>query len=165
MIFTIKKDQHFNNQFCFKMLNLLNISKNQAFTTTFTNSCIYTLPNSDQEDINKLFGFSCGMHHKNSARFGWSYINNKIQLWAYYYNDTQRYNTYITSLELNKPYQLYLNALESYYEFLVEHDYAVVARIKVPRKNKKTIGYNLWPYFGGNNSAPHDIKIQMVKID
>jgi hypothetical protein len=133
-----------------------------CFEVTFTNSCAYSLPPEDQEDTNKLFGFSNGMHHNNSARFGWYYLNNKIQLLAYFYNNKQRNSTHITSLELNKPYQLCLIAHKDYYEFVVESDYAVVALIEVPKTTKNKLGYKLWPYFGGNNTSPQDIYIHMT---
>ncbi len=165
MIFTIKEGNHFSDQLCFKLSNIFNFSGSQAFTVTFTDSCAYKLESKqDQEDINKLFGFSCGWHHKNSARFGWSFVNRKIQLWAYYYNNSRRSYTHITSLDFNKPYQLRLTALESCYEFIVDSDYVAVALLKVPRRGRKTIGYNLWPFFGGNNPAPHDIKINLEPI-
>jgi len=162
VIFTIKQGQHYSDQLLYKMFNCINNMDRLCFDVTFTNSCAYSLPHEDQEDINKLFGFSNGLHHNNSARFGWYYLNNKIQLWAYFYNNKQRKSTHITSLELNKPYQLCLIAHNDYYEFIVESDYAVVALIEVPKTTKNKLGYKLWPYFGGNNTSPQDIYIHMT---
>ena len=43
------------------------------FAAKFNSSAIYDLGNDNQDDVNKLFGFSdCySAHHSNSARFGW----------------------------------------------------------------------------------------------
>lgn len=164
MIFTTKQGQHYSDQLLYKIANCINNTNRLAFVVTFTNSCAYTLPKEDQEDINKLFGFSNGLHHKNSARFGWCYLNGKIQLWAYFYNNGQRKHTYITSLEFNKPYQLYLTAHDDHYEFMVDDDYTAVALIKVPKTTANQLGYRLWPYFGGNNASPQDIKIHLTRI-
>jgi hypothetical protein len=165
MIFTIKKDKHFSNQFFYKLINFVNTDKTLVFDVTFTDSCCYHLSSEDQTDINKLFEFSHGLHHNNSARFGWSFLDNKMRLWAYCYNSGQRLATYITSVELNKQYQLYINAHETNHEFIVKCDNKIKATVKVPKSSKIKFGYKLWPYFGGNNPAPHNINIKLVKIN
>lgn len=164
MIFKIKQGQHSSNQHLYKIANYFNLSNKMAFAVTFTDSCAYDLHSIDQLDINKLFGFSNGKHHDNSARFGWSYINNKIQLWAYYYNNGQRKNKLLTILELNKPYQLYLRVVETKYQFAVADTTRALALLRVPKGTDKNFGYRLWPYFGGNSVSPHDMEIHMTRI-
>ena len=48
-------------------------SRKMSCEVSFTESCRYNV-GKDQSDINKLFGFSVGMHHKNSVRVGWRYV-------------------------------------------------------------------------------------------
>jgi len=165
MIFTIKKDRHFSNQFFYKLVNFINIDETLTFDVTFTDSCYYNLPPEDQRDINKLFGFSHGLHHNDSARFGWSFLNSKIRLWAYCYKNSQRFATYVTSVEFNTQYQLCINAHKTNHEFIVKHDDKIKATLKVPKSSKIKFGYKLWPYFGGNMPAPHNINIELVKIN
>ena len=48
---------------------------------------VFEKRNEDDEDINKLYGFSYGVHHKNSLRFSWKPdFNNKgmIKVSAYW---------------------------------------------------------------------------------
>jgi len=65
-----------------------------SYSVVFTNSCEYDLVNNDQYDINKIFGLSFGLHHKNSARFGWRWNTEKkkIEILAYVYVNGKRVN-------------------------------------------------------------------------
>jgi hypothetical protein len=38
-----------------------------------------------------------------------------------------------------------------------------VKRIDVIKTKNSWFGYNLWPYFGGNKTAPHDMRIELKK--
>ncbi|UII26213.1 hypothetical protein LVD15_23400 [Fulvivirga maritima] len=64
-----------------------------VFTALFDSSAVYkTEAEANQADINKLMGFSdCGAHHhENSARFGWRWYNDELQVFAYCYVDGVR---------------------------------------------------------------------------
>ncbi len=75
------------------------INSRKPFTITkdfiFEQSAIYQFNDEDQHDVNKLFGFSVGWHHKNSYRFGWrpSADLTKIEIVAYEYRNGVRVPT------------------------------------------------------------------------
>ena len=132
----------------------------------FTDSCMFDLHDEDQWDVNKLFGFSIGYHHKTSFRFGWrpKLKENKIQVVAYEYHDgvRQRTKPIIGLLELNK-----------WYDFTIIYDpkqkisyYFVKKGVTTNEVNIKKnwgLGYTLGAYFGGNEKAPQDIIIYRKK--
>jgi hypothetical protein len=166
MNFTTKQGKHYSNKLLYKLLHWINLKDVLAFQVKFTQTCQYSLPEEDQKDINKLFGFSTGMHHNNSARFGWCYDPNirKINLYAYCYIDGKRKSKFITSVEIGQNYQLYIHDLGTSYEFVVDEKYTPIATTKIRKSAKRGFGYKLWPFFGGNNPAPHDIIILMKRL-
>ena len=167
MKFLIKKGKHYCNQFLHKFLNLLTFKKKLQYIVKFNSSCAYSLNEKDQMDINKLFGFSNGFyHHQDSARFGWSYLNGKIVLHAYCYNNGKRVNSYICRVELEDENKLTIFVEDSCYVFEVEKlKTGSKSKVKIFKEKKFSFGYNLWPFFGGNNPAPHDMSIEMTKIN
>ncbi len=162
MIFLTKKGKHYSNQFVYKALNILNRERFLEYSVLFNDTCRYELPKEDQEDINKLFGFSLGFnHHQDSARFGWFYKNDKIHLYSYIYDEGKRSYEFITNLDLNKKYSLTLIEYQGSWEFGVSREGAISVIKKIDKKKSFCMGYRLWPYFGGNNPAPHDIEIYL----
>lgn len=136
-----------------------------SYEVIFDNSCRYaTKDSSKQLDINKLFGFSdCNSHHQsNSARFGWRWNNNQLEVLSYCYKNGTRTATHIAYLALNEPYRCHIYLFEDHYELEVEG----FPRIIESRADICTRGtyYQLWPYFGGTETAPHNITIHMRKI-
>ncbi|MFN3403645.1 MAG: hypothetical protein ACK40G_06070 [Cytophagaceae bacterium] len=135
-----------------------------SFLVTFDSSAVYktSIPE-NQEDINKLFGFSdCDSHHHtNSARFGWRWFNSSLQIFAYCYNQGQRVDNFITSVELNKKYLYKISLTDSEYKFELDNKSIAVPRAcSGPGVNK----YFLLPYFGGDEKAPHNIIIKMEHV-
>lgn len=127
---------------------------------TFDSSAVYTtVKPENQGDINKLFGTSdCGsQHHANSARFGWRWYNDRLEIHAYTYVNSVRSSKLVSTVELGRPYT---------YELLFEDDQYVFklndVRVVMPRNcTGNSNGYMLYPYFGGDETAPHDISITM----
>lgn len=157
--YLIKKGEHYatNN-------NLTNLSELDTlkYLVVFDSSCIYqNMDTQNQYDINKLIGFSdCGtLHQENSARFGWNWLNGSIHLYAYCYNNGERKYEFLDTVELNKPYylKLYLDNF-SYYFFLKDKIYTMP---RACSNGNKINGYQLFPYFGGDEVAPHDIRIKI----
>lgn len=139
-------------------------SDNLLFECKFDESAVYESKDPvNQYDINKLYGFSdCNSHHqKNSARFGWRYVNGEIEIHAYVYNDGVRVSKYITSVQPNERHLYHLLIEKDSYRFSVD-----MTSIHMPRTNKceKGLYYKLFPYFGGDESAPHDIKILIKEL-
>jgi len=135
-------------------------TSNYRFQVHFDNSAIYTLPDVDQHDINKLTGFSDNRshHQRFSARFGWRYSDNALRLFAYVYNNSNWIEQELSEIEINQTYTCGIKVKGDYYIFYIEE---LQIEVMMPRAatTDNAIGYKLYPYFGGNNVAPHDIKI------
>lgn len=128
----------------------------------FTDSCMYDLHDEDQWDVNKLFGFSIGHHHKtNSFRFGWrpKLNNNTIEIVAYeYINGVREKTEIIGEVELNKwhVFELHYNPQTYRRLYILNH----INKLKHSTIYKPYgFGYTLGVYFGGNEKAPHNITI------
>jgi hypothetical protein len=169
-IFKIKKGYHYSN-LIYKIPFLHLFKKTIKHTLYFNENVIYELNNGDQMDINKLFGISFGFHHKNSARFGWRWNTekNKIEILAYIYVDGKRINewdedTLIAELEPYEVCEMKIKKENNYYIFNIYSDSTKKNYIKKLKCGKgKFWGYYLFPYFGGNQVAPHDIEINFIK--
>lgn len=128
----------------------------------FTESCLYDLKDEDQLDINKLFGFSIGHHHKqNSFRFGWrSNLNSKeIEIFTYeYHNGIRQKPKHLCNLELDNKYHRFhiiYNPITQSTFYNVDNTFFCISKFSLNKKHG--LGYSLEPYFGGNEEAPHDI--------
>ena len=75
---------------------------------------------------------------------------------AYVYADGQRYIEYIDTVALDQfsPMSIEINKNEYIFK-------AGNGLVKLPRGcSRRGLGYRLYPYFGGNKTAPHEVKIQ-----
>ena len=152
-IFTIKSGDHKSSS------SLEYTNRNQFnFKVTFDSSCIYkTSDPINQWDVNKLIGVSDGgLHQKNSARFGWRWVDNKLELMAYTHYNGNFYFDKVTDLEIGKEYDCILIMADDY-TFICNGQTTHIKRWR----NDKSNNYYLWPYFGGDETAPHDIKIKL----
>lgn len=134
-----------------------------VFQVKFDNSAVYTTVNpGNQEDINKLFGFSdCGtQHHQNSARFGWRYYNGNIELLAYTYSGGNRVYKLLSSVSANTVYTCTLVSKPSEYVFYINGKELAV----MPRGCNSGQKFRLYPYFGGDERAPHEVSIKIKEI-
>ena len=134
------------------------------FTAMFDESSIYqTEIIENQHDINKLFGFSdCNSnHHENSARFGWRWLEGELEIHAYAYVNGERIAKIIGTVDLNKAFDYQLKVTKDAYVFYLQgYD-----KVEIERGNTcdKGLYYMLFPYFGGNETAPHDILIRIKR--
>jgi hypothetical protein len=134
------------------------LSRSITRTVTFTPSCRYDI-GEDQSDWNKLFGVGFfPHHHRNSYRFAWRYDPeyDVIQIGAYWYFKGERRASVIDVVGINKPVNLKLYYDGDYIAFEIEGKVACKINSYWP-----VIGYKLGPYFGGNKTAPHDMKIEI----
>jgi hypothetical protein len=137
-----------------------------AWTVKFDESCRYDLGNTDQYDINKLCGIGyLPGHHKDSARFGWRYWKDlkKIDLWAYCYANGRREIKQICFCEIGKEYRIRLQvlALSYYFDVYEPSSVTAVGIVTIDRSHKKKFKYRLGVYFGGDQVAPHEIRIEL----
>jgi hypothetical protein len=129
------------------------------FQAIFNNSAIYsTVDSNNQADINKLFGFSEELdgHHENSARYGWNWDNNKLNIYAYCYANGVVENKFICSIKTDSSYNYEIFKTNTNYIFVFNGN-----QIIMDRGDNLGVGYLLFPYFGGTEKAPHDITIKI----
>lgn len=153
--FTILSGQHYCDKNTFKQVATAELK----FAVRFDSSAIYqTKDNENQYDINKLYGFSdnSAQHHQFSARFGWRWSEGALRLFAYVYNEGKRTSKELCTLALNTEAVCSIAVINNQYVFTVNNTTELL-----PRKSTTPLatGYLLYPYFGGDEVAPHAISI------
>lgn len=154
--YTIKKGRHYSNH----LPKLVYGMRNLSTSVKFHSDCWFPLSQPDDYAINKLVGWSMGYHHTSSIRCGWrpAGIPGYIDLFFYTYCQGYRHDEYFTTIECDKEFLLFM---------LISSDGDITfsasgksVTLKGPCIGKK-LGYLLFPYFGGKNTAPHDIHIDI----
>jgi hypothetical protein len=129
------------------------------FTVRFDSSAIYqTADPLNQYDVNKLYGFADNdaQHHEYSARIGWNWNHGSLNLYAYVYNAGVLTIEEITSVSIGSEYVCSIKAAADQYIFTVDNTTKSIPRSATSHSGN---GYKLYPYFGGDETAPHDIRI------
>jgi hypothetical protein len=135
------------------------------FMAQFDSSCIYyTADTKNSGDINKLYGFSdCGsFHHENSARIGWVWNGRAVDLYAYCYVDSIRNSRLLTTVDIGEPIELSIRPENGQYLFGVNGE--TICSMKRGCTGAGISGYQLYPYFGGDETAPHEIRIYIKDL-
>jgi hypothetical protein len=139
-----------------------------AWLVKFDESCRYDLQSDDQFDTNKLCGIGyLPGHHKDSARFGWVYDRETglIVINAYCYINGRRDIQSICFCIVGNQYHMSIDILNSQYCFRVyDNEGQQKGMIMVKHCQNKKFKYRLGVYFGGNQKAPHEIKIELKKL-
>jgi len=153
--FTIKKGLQYSDSNPFTTIKYQEL----RFSVRFDSSARYnTQLAANQADINKLYGFSDNnaQHHQYSARFGWRWSNNALRLFGYVYNAGVRTSQEIGVINIGQTYDCKIIVTNNAYQFYIEGK-----KIDMPRlaTTPQAVGYKLYPYFGGDETAPHDIHI------
>ena len=139
-------------------------TSNMSFTVKFDSSAIYTTTNPEnQTDINKLFGFSDNnqMHHQCSARFGWRWSDNALRLFAYTYNAGERSFKELGTVKPGAETDCSIAVSGDTYTFSLNGVKTTMPRASTTPEAE---GYRLYPYFGGDETAPHDIFIWLKEV-
>lgn len=134
------------------------------FSALFDSSCLYRLATQDNAgDINKLYGFSdChSAHHVNSARFGWRWYDGALQIFAYCYTNGARQTKLMGSIPVGKAATMSITIEPGQYLFELNG-----RRERMERNCTADYaeGYQLYPYFGGDEPAPHNITIRIREL-
>jgi hypothetical protein len=161
--YTIKKGKHSSGTH-------LGLFKGRTLKVSFQfdDSAIYTSRSPENQfDVNKLFGFTdCDAldPQNNSARFGWRWDPSRNRIIILGYVD---YRGIHTSEELGtaSPGEVSEGtiALENgRYAFYYKGN-----RVEMNRNcsRSKMTGFKLYPYFGGQETAPHRIRIWLQRTD
>ncbi len=153
--YTIKQGQHFSGQNKYKPV----AADELKFSVLFDSSAIYkTILPENQYDINKLYGFSDNNidHRQFSARLGWRWNANALELFAYVYNQGIVSYKELTTIELSVETMCSIKVSPDYYLFTVNNYTDSLPRLS---KTPLATGYQLYPYFGGDEVSPHDLNI------
>ena len=158
MIHTVKKSTH---RFLPSLFGL-SVKKKIRKDVCFLVGCEYNI-DKDQTDINKVWGVGfLPHHHVHYARFGWVWNPDKmmVEVYAYYYDKGQRKSEWISDVNRGEIVRLELDIHPDHYIFAVRHRYSRYryTLCKVT-PSFKLIGYKLGPFFGGNRTAPHEMKL------
>lgn len=157
-VFTVRQGNHYCDQTGFQPVNVTGMT----FQAKFDSSCIYTSINPEnQTDINKLWGFNEGLvGNSNSARIGWFWKDGALWLAPYTHYDGQHFtvDSGMVSVPLEVYVPLSISLQDTVYRFEINGK-----KSTLPRKlrSDKVIGYQLYPYFGGDEVAPHDVSIYL----
>jgi hypothetical protein len=159
--YTIRKGQHYCDQNLFSMIS---VNKAMKFNVRFDQSAFYsTEAPVNQYDINKLWGFSEGLDHQyNSARMGWAYNEGALRLYGYVYVNGVRHSAEVATVQTGVENACSIELMGSTYVFTVNG-----SKLSLPRAacTPNTSGYKLYPYFGGDEVAPQDIKIEIKELN
>ena len=157
--YTIAAGAHYCDKTAVTPISLSEIK----FKVRFDSSAIYqTIDPQNQYDINKLYGFSEGYDpHLNSARIGWSWNDGALRLYAYTYNNAVRDSKEIAVVNIGADINCGIKISDNNYVFTVGTTTIIMTRgINSPVAS----GYQLYPYFGGDEIAPADIRILIKKL-
>lgn len=153
--YTIRAGAHFADQNNYKAVETDELN----FTVRFDSSAIYqSCIALNQYDINKLYGFSDngGRHHDYSARFGWRWSAGALRLFAYVYNAGAVVSKELATVRIGAEVPCRIKVMPDSYLFYCAGQLTALPRKSATAKGK---GYLLYPYFGGDEAAPHDIAI------
>jgi hypothetical protein len=153
--YTIEKGNQYCNSQSYKTIE----TTEMKFVVKFDSSAIYeTQSPENQYDINKLYGFSDNNsdHHQYSARFGWRWSDKALRLFAYIYNEGAALSKELTTIAIGSEINCSIKATSTNYLFTVNGNTTQLPRSAAIEKVK---GYQLYPYFGGDEVAPHQINI------
>lgn len=157
--FTIQKGAHFCDQNPVKSIT----TSEMKFMVKFDSSAIYQteLPE-NQYAVNKLWGFSEGTsNHYNSARIGWSWTDNALRLYGYVYVSGELHYQKINSVTIGAEISCSIKLVAETYLFTVN---GVSVSLRRGTFGPQASGYQQYPYFGGNETAPHLITILIKSL-
>lgn len=136
-----------------------------SFDVKFDSSCNYILDPLTQpkciNDVNKAYGFGYGDHRQNSVRLGWrvNYLG-KLELFLFVHENgkmkIKRIGTHKTYFDFNITYNITIKVDTVLKEVVMTvNNYKSSLAFDV----QPSAGYYLKPYFGGDCTAPHTMKI------
>ena len=161
--YIINQGSHYSNGKLDKLYGNDNKENSWQWQVIFDSSAIYKTQNPlNQLDVNKLIGFSdCGNHHSTTShRIGWRY-NNGLELLSYNRNDGNFLFQSITIININEIINIDMSFVDTNYIICIDGICDTMPRTCSTWSGRK---FALWPYFGGNETAPHDITIKIKNI-
>jgi hypothetical protein len=140
------------------MNRVVTVGDRLSYQVIFDRSCLYEFDDEDRYDINKLFGMSDGLtHSNNSCRFGWRSKGDSIEIMVYIKSEGKMVIESIGKVGVGDINEYELSIEGSVYRYRINTSIYVIDRVS----KYEGIRYHLFPYFGGNKVAPHDMIIKM----
>lgn len=159
--YTIQQGNNYCDGNTFRKMELTEMK----FMARFDSTAIYqTQSPENQYDINKLYGFADNNadHHQYSARIGWRWSDGALRLFAYIYNAGQVTSKELTTVAIGTDINCSIKVTPANYLFSVNE---VVTPLPRMATTEKAEGYQLYPYFGGDEAAPHQINIWIKSLN
>ncbi len=165
--YLIKKGNHYCSMSIFERLGDIGWKlKKYSVRFVLQSSCWWAPPrNNDDNDLNKLTGIAYGLSvHSNSVRLTWVpdfTVNGKIKIYGYTYDeksaDPKFTYLYITSVQVGQSCTGCIEVQGNKYAITVNGVTVLMDNLH-PDPN---LCFRLYPYFGGNNTAPQDMIIEI----
>jgi hypothetical protein len=164
--YLIKKGNHYASVSIFRKIGGIGwkiTSLKMRFV--FREECWWAPPrNNDDNDLNKLAGIGFGTnHHSNSVRLAWIpdfTSRGVIKIYGYTYDGKkeapQFVSQYITSVHTGETCEA---AIESHGNYDITVNKVTIHMDNI--RQDPNLCFHLYPYFGGNNAAPHDMIIDL----
>jgi hypothetical protein len=159
--FVIEAGSHYASENGYKQISK---TKEIRFMAWLDSSCIYTSVDPvNQGDINKLYGFGdCNSgHQESSARFGWNWNGNAFEIHAYCYVNGARKSKLLGSLRPREKAEMQIAVTPNQYIFKFNGKSEAMDR---GCTSEEIDGYQLYPYFGGDEVAPHRMSIYIKEL-
>ena len=163
-VYTIDKGNHYSDGPIDKLFGNDNKSTSWEWEVIFDPSCIYLesdLVNpSNYLDVNKLIGFSdCDRHHsEHSCRVGWRASGDSIELLIYKRDDNNILFKSVKKVYTARVVNVTLEFKDSIYISCIDGNCDTLDRPCTDWIGRK---YSLFPFFGGQETAPHKMKIRI----
>lgn len=174
MEFLIRKGHHYSLD---TMVKLYALTTEFDWVIKFSKECWYDEKDTKIIGYNKLRGITFGTHQEtwfgkymltkwavNSALIAWmpdfrDENKERINLYLYYDRDGKEYRKLFTSVKVEEPFTV---------KYAVKHNEVEITlngnKYYMYPKTWLKFGYHLWPYFGGECTAPHDMVIYIDDV-
>jgi hypothetical protein len=165
--YLIKKGNHYASMSFFEKIGAIGWNiRTLSVKFVFRKECWWAPPrNQDDHDLNKLAGIGFGTnHHQNSVRLAWvpDFENEgMIQVYGYTYDEKTEGQkltmTFIKSVRVLETNTGKIESRDGVY-YITVNDVTIRMDNVNPDPN---LCFRLFPYFGGNNTAPHDMTVEL----
>lgn len=160
--YTIKEGQHRSGYYFAPHFGVERV----AWDFMFNENCLYK--HKPEMGINKLCGLSFGFHHNYSVRIGWTTRERRIELYSYMYCGGVRFIHYLGIVDIAKIYTSSIFLCRNHFYVVIKELYndsidCLECSI-FKRFDHNRCGYYLFPYFGGQEPAPHDMNIYLKRL-
>lgn len=152
MKFTIKKGRHYSRPRRIRLVSLP-----LEFQVRFDRSCLYDLGNANQADWNKLLSVRLPCLRRCGSFAAWRANGGKIEVAPYAnVNGMNFYPRKGVLVDVDEWHNILLYSSGKCLDMVIDRRYGLWAKVDGTPPSRGLLGQ---PYFGGDEAAPHDMKI------